>query len=164
MFCDTKATSGATIKNDNITIVKANEGEGSYNVSAKIIKSTTSNKHDIYDIPFLRSEAIIVLKEIIKNVLADIRTDKTSYDELDGHHIIIHNGTRVNEKGLWTCTGYMFTLEVKNYDNLGNILKDMSKEQDELINVSTIKTKVFDYKEDEALGKGVYKILVSPRA
>lgn len=162
-LCDTKVTSEATIKNDNITIVKENEGEGNYNVSAKIIKSTTSNKHDIYDIPFLRAESIIVLKEIINNVLTDIRTDKTSFDELDGHHIIVHNGTRVNEKGLWTCTGYMFTLEVKNYNNLGNILKDMSKEQDELINVSTIKTKVFDYKEDEALGKGVYKILVSPR-
>lgn len=155
---------GITIKNDTVVIQPSVAGGNAREVAAQIIKGSNSNGLDVWDIPYLRADAIIVLEEIIKNVIADLRTDKSTYDDIEENQIIVHNCARINESSKWSCTGLMFTLEVKNYDNLSNILKEMSNEQNNLINISALKNKVFDYKKDTNVGPNVFRILVSPRS
>lgn len=122
-------------------------------------KIEREGKLPIYDIPYLRGDAVILLTTIIEKIARKIQPDfnesTCDYKELHNNNIIVHNGTRINDSSYYN-TGYAFSIEVKNSDVLGNILKGMSDTQD------VSKEPIFRYEKDDKLSN-VYEVFVAPR-
>lgn len=120
---------------------------------------TREGKFPIYDIPYLKGDAVILLWAIIEKAAIKIQPDYKSpssdFKELHSHNIIIQNGTRINDTSYYN-TGYAFSIEVKNSNVLGNILEEMKVTQD------TANGVLFNYRKDKKLNN-VYEVFVAPR-
>lgn len=94
----------------------------------------------VYDIPYLRSDAMILLNHVVNEVMKDIQPDfeleTCKYEEIKKHPFILHSATMVNSSEGWRSTGYLFTLEVKNYDNFSNIIKGIEEDRNSIIETS----------------------------
>lgn len=162
---DIKANSQqATIKSRVITTPTQAEGNGVQYAAKTILyekKEQGNGKLPVYDIPYLRPDAIIVLDRILKEVAQtlqpDYKSENSDFNKLHKHNIVIQNATRVNEEKSWYSTGYLFTIEVKNSDTLRNILEKLNQEQ------SSSVSKLFSYKQDTTMSANTYNIFVAPR-
>lgn len=155
----------ATIKSRVITTPTQAEGNGVQYAAKTILyekKEQGQGKLPVYDIPYLRPDAIIVLDRILKEVAQslqpDYKNENSDFNNLHKHNIIIQNATRVNEEKSWYSTGYLFTIEVKNSDTLRNILEKLNQEQ------SSSVSKLFSYKQDTTMSANTYNIFVAPRS
>lgn len=110
-------------------------GSSTIPVYVKQIKSK-NNPLTIYDIPYLRPDATIVLEQVLTTILRDIEPEYDNptcdFSKIKKHPIILHNGTRVNSNAGWRSTGFLFTLEVKNYTNLSNIISKIEQQRNSL--------------------------------
>nr|DAU23778.1 MAG TPA: hypothetical protein [Caudoviricetes sp.] len=92
---------------------------------------------EVYDIPYLRSDAMILLHHVINEVLTEIQPDyeldTCKYEEISKYPFILHSATMVNSSEGWRSTGFLFTLEVKNYDNFSNIIKRIEDDRDNIV-------------------------------
>lgn len=163
---DKKDSSGNTYETCVLSIASNTEGsEQNIEVRCKKIQQS-GEKYPVYDIPFLRPHAQTVLAYIIERVVKKLQPDATSenstLDNLHKHNIIVHNCTRINEKSSWYNTGFSFSIQVKDYNEFGNILKEISDNQDAIISENTGISKVFNYKIDPKMGDNTYTIMVSP--
>lgn len=144
----------------------ASSSDGCKDMVVKCKKIEKGDKElPTYDIPFLRADAIIVLKRIIEETIKTLQPDADSenstFENLHKHNIIIHNCTRINEKKSWFNTGYSFTIQVKDYNNFGNILQTLYEQQEVIIDDDTA-GKLFNYKKDGTMGDNTYIVMVSP--
>lgn len=154
-----------TVNSDKVFIGSDNfakaGGNGSWKVQYKLDKA-----NNVYDIPFLRPDAIIVFDRLVEDITSKIQIDKDNpscdFANMKQSPIILHNATRINDEKGWFCTGYCFTLQVKNYNEFGNILEELNKEQDEIVKDSIVaKSRLFQYKKDDAMGDNTYNIFVA---
>ena len=156
---------GNSVGTCDIKIKSNTEGAKDIIVKAKKIDKGTRDL-PVYDIPYLRLDALTVLRRIVQEVIDEIQPDATSenstLEELHKHNIIIHNCTRVNEKTSWFNTGYEFTIQVKDYDNFGNILKRLSEDQQIIVNSNNEPAKLWSYDKDSSMGDNTYKVMVFP--
>lgn len=120
------------MKRKNILI-----GEGSKTVQTyvKEIKAA-NNPLKVYDVPYLRPDAITVLDMVLETIIKDIEPDYENpscyFNNLSKFKFVLHNGTRINSTEGWRSTGFLFTIEVKNYGDLSNIIKKIENERDNL--------------------------------
>lgn len=159
-----KDTNKAVIQSKVLTSPTSSEGNAVQYTAKTIVyqkDKESGNDLPIYDIPYLRPDAIIVLDKILKEIAQSLQPDYKSehcdFNNLHKHNIIIQNATRVNENKSWYSTGYLFTIEVKNSDILSNILKKLDETQ------SSAVSKLFRYKQDTTKNKSTYNIFVAPR-
>lgn len=147
------------IKAENIATATRTDGTA---VEYKCKKIESGKDLPVYDIPYLRPDAVIILNEIIKRtanrIQPDWESENSDLNELHSHNIVVQNATRINENKSWFSTGYMFTVEVKNSKILSNILSEMNADQQSAI------SKTFSYKIDKTMNENTYNVLVSPRA
>ena len=153
----------AKIYTTDLTIKSSIPSEDDIVVKAKKIEKSD---YTIYDIPYLRSDAYIVLNKIVRSVIDEIQpdadSDNSTLSELHKHNIIIHNCTRINDKSSWFNTGYLFTIEVKDYDNFGNILEKLHADQQVVLNKDNEPANVWNYQKDKTMGGNTYRIGISP--
>lgn len=164
---DAKSSDGdSTIETCDLKLAPASEGKDTRVVKCKKI---VMNNRDlpIYDIPLLRPDAYVVFLKIVKKVIATLQKDNgstnTTLDELHKHNIIIHNCTRVNDDKSWFCTGYEFTIEVKDYPKFKDILEELDKNQQTVFDDQNNPGKLFMINQDTTLGDNCFNIFVSPR-
>lgn len=116
-------------------------------------------KFPIYDIPYIKSDAVILLTAIVEKIANKIQPDwnetTCDYKELHHNNIVIHNGTRINDSSYYN-TGLAFSIEVKNSDILSNILKEVHLTQ------NTSNGELFKYRKDKKLNN-VFEVFVAPR-
>lgn len=117
-------------------------------------------KFPIYDIPYLRPDAIVVLNKIVDTISIRIQEDRDTptcnFKDLHEKNIIIHNGTRINENSYYS-TGYAFSIEVKNSDIVGNILKEMDMLQ------KGNDTLLFKYRKNDKILANTWEVFVTAR-
>lgn len=125
---------GLTIKH-----IPIYNGEGA--VQEVYAKEIGNSNPKVYDIPYLRADALILLNHVIEKVLKDIQPNYSlsncDFEDIKNTPFILHSATMVNSTMGWRSTGYLFTLEVKNYDNFSNIIKEI---EDEKQNISSMFT------------------------
>lgn len=163
---NTEDGSGNAIDTFEFQVKSSTEGTGKdLTVIGKKIEQG-GDELPVFDIPMLRKDGITLLErvvgEVIKTIQPDAESDNSTLDELHKHNIIIHNGTRVNEKKSWFCTGFSFTIQVKDYDNFGNILKELNKNQPKLMDDDGKGFKLWEYKKDTTMGDNAYILMVKP--
>ena len=157
---------GNSIYTCDLSLHPASEGENTQIIKCKKI---IRNDRDlpIYDIPLLRPDAYIVFLKIVNTIIAKLQKDNSStnstLDELHNHNIIIHNCTRINDENSWFCTGYEFTIEVKDYPEIENIIKELYDSQQTIFDNDNNPGKLFMYNKDTSLGENCFNIMVSPR-
>ena len=100
------------------------------------VKQLLGNNEGVYDIPYLRPEACILFNTVVNKILSHVQPDYNNptceFENLKKHPIILHSATRINSNKGWRATGFLFTIEVKNYNNISNIISDIEKERDKL--------------------------------
>jgi hypothetical protein len=160
-----KDSDGNEVGTYTMDVKSSSEGTKDLTVKCKKIEQG-EDKLPVYDIPMVRKDAISTLTTIVKAIIDTIQPDATSdnstLDELHKHNIIIHNATRVNEKTSWFCTGYSFSIEVKDYDNFGNLLEKMHKDQPKISDSNGNLTYGWNYKQDTSMGANTYIVMVMP--
>lgn len=104
-------------------------------VYVKEIKAE-NNPLTVYDVPYLRPDSILVLDQVLSIILRDIEPEydnpTCTFSNIGKHPFILHNGTRINSNAGWRSTGFLFTIEVKNYTNLSNIINKIEQQRDKL--------------------------------
>ena len=147
-----------------LTLPASTEGTEDETVRCKKIET---KDNVVYDIPYLREDGVLVLRRIIEDTIKAIQPDaeseNSSLDELHKHNIIVHNCTRINEKDSWFSTGYAFTVQCKGYDKFGDIIENLYKNQDVIVNKNNERCQLFYYKKDSTIGDNCYMVIVSPR-
>ena len=119
----------------------------------------------VYDIPYLRPDAMILLNhvvnEVMKEIQPDFELDTCNYEEIAKHPFILHSATMVNSSEGWRSTGYLFTLEVKNYDNFSNIINRIEEDKNSILE-STSSNAPFSIVEEAQNGysKNTYTFFV----
>lgn len=160
---DSKDSNGNKISTTDVSIKSSISSEDDIVVKAKKIEK---DKYTIYDIPYLRADAYIVMNKIVRDIINAIQPDADSgnstLSELHKHNIIIHNCTRVNDKTSWFNTGYLFTIEVKDYDNFGNILEKLYSEQQVVFNSNNEPARLWNFQKDKTMGDNTFRIGISP--
>ena len=147
----------------DIIIRDTSRADGGNNVRSKVTKSADKT---VWDIPYLRADSIVLLSEIVNRysirVQPDFKKEGCKYDKLVDNTIFINNATKVNDNG-WNSTGFSFSIQVKTSKELGNILSEISVDQDKILEKIDNKTnKVFTYKPLKGVTNG-YKVYVYPR-
>ena len=68
----------------------------------------------------------------------------------------------VNSTEGWRSTGYLFTLEVKNYDNFSNIIKEINEQKEEIVSTLVNDKQPFTIINEAANGynKNTYSFFV----
>lgn len=116
-----------------ISIPYESDESKAYYVRSKIIPAKTTRDLDVYDIPFLRPDAMIVFNQFVQTTLKHIQPDYTlpncKFEKIKEHPIILHSATKINSSDGWRSTGFLFTVEVKNYKDDSNIIDDVIKEE-----------------------------------
>lgn len=129
-----------------------NGGGAVQEVYVKEISSTPT----VYDIPYLRPDAITLLHYVVNKVLDDIqpdyKLDTCTFESIAEHPFILHSATMVNSSEGWRSTGYLFTLEVKNYDNFSNIINEIEQEKQLILNNTTSSKDPFTIKNGASNG------------
>lgn len=174
-FAGEKDVKGSTDKSKYETsvlqIVDHVEGGIVRQVPCKIFESKNGNPPMI-SLPYVRPDAAVVLMMILEKVCETIQPDYKSanctFEELSKHPIILHNGVRINDNGSkgsgsWFSTGFGFTLEVKNYSNFGNIIKDINKLDDDIAKTTQKGFKLTHFQKDAILAGETYNVLVTPK-
>jgi hypothetical protein len=122
----------------------------------KEIKSK-SNELTVFDVPYLRPDSIkvldMVLKEVLKDVEPEFENPTCDFSNIKKHPVILHNGTRINSNAGWRSTGFLFTIEVKNYTNLSNIISRIEGQRDKLAKEFNRKTP-FTIKREQSVEFG----------
>lgn len=100
------------------------------------VKELTGANAGIYDIPYLRPDACTLFNNVIQKIVSAIQPNYTSptceFENLAKHPIILHSATRINSNKGWRSTGFLFTIEVKNYDNFSNIISEIENEKSKI--------------------------------
>lgn len=121
---------GLTIKK-----IPIHNGDGA--VQEVYAKEIGNSFPKVFDIPYLRPDAMILLNHVVDSVLKEVQPDYLSetckFEEIKKTPFILHAATMVNSTEGWRSTGYLFTLEVKNYDNFSNIIDEIIKDKDEIL-------------------------------
>ena len=122
------------------------------------VKEIGSSNPKVFDIPYLRPDASIVLNQVVVATLRKLQPDfenpTCEFENVKKHPFVLQSGTRVNSNAGWRSTGFLFTLEVKNYDNFSNIIKEVEKQRDEM--ASDLSTKIpFSVKKENTAEYGV---------
>lgn len=156
-----KKYKNATLERKHILKDTGNDKKSDY-VYVKKIGNTTP---PVYDIPYLRNDALIVLKKICEKVESAIQPDYADagckFEKLKEHPIIFHSGTLINSDSGWRSTGYLFTIEVKNYDNFSNIIDSIKSERDAIIKACKSDNPFTISKDDSAkYGANTYSVFV----
>lgn len=155
---DTNRRLGITMKN----ILIYNGGGAVQEVYVKKLPEYTPV---VYDIPYLRPDAMILLNhvvnEVMKEIQPDFELDTCNYEEIAKHPFILHSATMVNSSEGWRSTGYLFTLEVKNYDNFSNIINRIEEDKNSILE-STSSNAPFSIVEEAQNGysKNTYTFFV----
>lgn len=142
-------------------LIMDDNGTGSRMVYVKQV-TEPENVYKVYDIPYLRPDACKLLNYAVEKILDDLQPDYQSpycnFEEMEKHPIILHSATRVNGREGWRSTGFLFTIEVKNYRNFSNIVNEMLEEQKHIVDGANIKTTCFATKKetDSAFGEYAY--------
>lgn len=129
------------------------------------VKKLENTNPPIYDIPYLRPDANIILKQVCEKIMKEIQPnykDKDcDFDKMKEHPIIFHSGTMINSSSGWRSTGYLFSIEVKNYDKFSNIIKDIEKDRDEIAKTCDREIPFTISKDDSSkFGANTYSIFV----
>ena len=130
------------------------------------VKEVGNHTPKVYDIPYLRPDAMTLLHHVINEVLKDIQPDyeldTCTFEEIAKYPFILHSATMVNSSEGWRSTGYLFTLEVKNYDNFSNIIKGIKEQRNKIISSMTSGSQPFSIQSEEANGynKNTYSFFV----
>ena len=100
-------------------------------------KEISHINYKVYDIPYLRDDALILLnyvvEEVLKKVQPDYASENCNFENIKQTPFILHSATMVNSTVGWRSTGYLFTLEVKNYDNFSNIIDEIEKDKYDIL-------------------------------
>lgn len=165
-----QSTSTTSYETKKISIPSSVEGNGgSRVVSCKqmTVKRTdnTNETYTMYSIPYLRNDALIVLLMLLEKICADIQPDYTldtcKFEYLKQHPIVLHSGVIINSEK-FVNTGYCFTLEVKNYDNLSNIIKGIVEEDNRISSEGKMGYKLIEARQNTTLGKNTYNFYIAP--
>ena len=120
------------------------------------VKEIDNKSPTVYDIPYLRPDAITLLHYVINKVLDDIqpdyKLDTCTFESIAEHPFILHSATMVNSSEGWRSTGYLFTLEVKNYDNFSNIINEIEQEKQLILKNTTTSKDPFTIKNGASNG------------
>lgn len=150
---------GLTIKK-----IPIHNGDGAVQeVYAKEVGNYTPK---VYDIPYLRPDAMILLNHVVDSVLKVVQPDYTldtcKFEEIKKTPFILHSATMVNSTEGWRSTGYLFTLEVKNYDNFSNIIKEINEQKEEIVSTLVNDKQPFTIINEAANGynKNTYSFFV----
>lgn len=151
----------ATLERKHILVDTGNEKQSDY----VYVKKIGNNNPPVYDIPYLRNDALIVLKNICQKIESVIQPDYgdagCKFDKLKEHPIIFHSGTLVNSDSGWRSTGYLFTIEVKNYDNFSNIISSIESERDTIMKACKSDQPFTVSKDDSSkYGANTYSVFV----
>lgn len=113
---------------------------------------------NVFDIPFLKNDAYQILLNIIKKIESEFSISmshygdgKTKEEMFKKHPISIMSCLRVNDKG-WASTGYTFTLQLVNAENLKDIIEPIKQEYKDIFVVQYIgkdKCKIVVYPEKQ---------------
>lgn len=130
-----------------LTLKKIPIHNGGGAVQEVYAKKIDGHDVDIYDVPYLRKDAMTLLHHVINEVLKDVQpdyeVDTCKYEEIKKYPFILHSATMINSSEGWRSTGYLFTLEVKNYNNFSNIIKRIEDDRDDIVNSIGLKTSPF---------------------
>ena len=112
-------------------------GNGSTTTPAYVKEiKTENNPLTVYDVPYLRPDSILVLDMILKTIIRDIEPEfdnpTCTFSELGKYSFVLHNGTRINSNAGWRSTGFLFSMEVKKYGDLSNIIKKIEEQRNSL--------------------------------
>lgn len=150
---------GLTIKK-----IPIHNGDGA--VQEVYVKEIVGSTPKVYDIPYLRPDAMILLNHVVDSVMKKVQPDYLSetcnFEEIKKTPFILHTATMVNSTEGWRSTGYLFTLEVKNYDNFSNIIDEINKDKDEILNTLNNDKQPFTIISEESNGynKNTYSFFV----
>lgn len=121
---------------------------------------------EVYDIPYLRPDAMTllhhVINEVLKEIQPDYELDTCKYEEISKYPFILHSATMVNSSEGWRSTGYLFTLEVKNYDNFSNIIKRIEEDRESIVSTMSSGAEPFSIVNEASNGynKNTYTFFV----
>lgn len=164
-------TDTSKVTSENYVVLKTIEGAEPVASPCKIIESNT-DMAPIYILPYLRQDAAIVLEmtieEICKKLQPDYQSAECKFEYLHQHNIVLHNGVRINDngskgKGSWFSTGFAFTLEVKNYSEFGNIVKEINDKDISIEQSGAYRFRLLNIQKDSVLAGEVYNFWVSPK-
>ena len=149
-----------------LTIKKIPISNGGGAVQEVYVKKVGNSTPEIYDIPYLREDAMIllhhVINEVLKEIQPDYELDTCKYEEISKYPFILHSATMVNSSEGWRSTGYLFTLEVKNYDNFSNIIKRIEEDRDNIVSTMSSEVEPFSIINEASNGynKNTYTFFV----
>ena len=122
-------------------------------------------KKNIWDIPYLKPDAMVVLSTIVEMYAKEIQPNYDLSDcdfrELIDDGIYLTKATMVNSP-TWNSTGHQFALQVNNKKVMGNILVELSENQSKLAGISIGESNVFTY-EKSKVQDDLYTIFVYPK-
>lgn len=129
------------------------------------VKEIGTSTPAVYDIPYLREDALMVLTHFVTATLKEIQKDydlpDSKFEYIKNNPIVFHSGTRVNSSEGWRATGYVFTVEVKNYPNISNIIKEMEANRNQIAKDSGVEIP-FTIKSESAteFGPNAYSFFI----
>lgn len=104
-----------------------------------------SLKNDVYDLPMLQNDAVILIKLIIND---ETLKDKT---------ITLVSGTQVNSTSSWKSTGFAFSLSCDDMKALESVSKKLKEDSNWVVKGEKMQQYVFDYKvSDKTIQYTVY--------
>lgn len=164
-------TDKSKVTTKDIVTLQAVEGAAPVYAPCKIIE-TGSDIAPVYVLPYLRQDAAIVLEMVVEKVCKALQPDYESseckFEYLHQNNIVLHNGIRINDegaqgKGSWFSTGFAFTLEVKNYQNFSNIIKEINDLDMDIEKSGKYTFRLLNIQKDSVLSGQVYNFWVSPK-
>lgn len=135
-------------------------------ISTKVyVKELTTTTPKIYDVPYIRADAMKVFDQILhticKNVQPDYENPLCDFSKIKAAPVIFHSGTRINDSRGWRSTGFLFTFEVKNYNSTSNIIKDIELLKTKLCAQLDTEEPFTIYKEQSSeFGTNAYSVFV----
>lgn len=122
-------------------------------------------KNNVWDIPYLKPDAMDVLATIVEMYAKEIQPDydlqTCDFKKLKEDGIYLTKATMVNSK-TWNSTGYQFALQVNNHEVMSNILVELSDKQGKLSAIGTGESEVFTYEKSKTQDN-LYTVFVYPK-
>ena len=164
-------TDKSKVTNANYILLPTVEGAEPVASPCKTIEPN-GNAPTVYVLPYLRQDAAIVLEmvveEVCKKIQPDYQSPECKFEYLHQHNFVLHNGVRINDNGAqgngsWFSTGFAFTLEVKNYPEFSNIIKEIDKRDTDIEQSGQYRFRLLNIRKDSVLAGEVYNFWVSPK-
>lgn len=164
-------TDRSQVTSENYILLPTVEGAEAVASPCKVINMGGENA-TVYVLPYLRQDAAIVLEmvveEVCKKLQPDYQSPECKFEYLHQHNFVLHNGVRINDNGSkgngsWFSTGFAFTLEVKNYSEFSNIIKEINNRDMDIGKSGKYRFRLLNIQKDSVLAGQVYNFWVSPK-